>query len=115
MAKGFYPPENLTTNEQINYLANIFTTARRRFTEKLFKNEREHQIPPADGKYKRYTDEVNARMAEMEQRQSQQLSRIEEKTSLIEGVTHMFASFWKHSAVKSEELYPTNKDTKRRK
>jgi hypothetical protein len=83
-------------------------TSRWKFWWQNFINRRNYDgdLPPGITDERRRVDLL--KMAE-------KLDRIEEKTTLIEGVTHMFASFWKHSAVRSEELYPTNKDTKRRK
>ena len=61
-----FPPDNLTTQEEIDYLQNIRTTARRIFVGKLFRDRRKHSIPLPDGMEGRRWDDVNRKLDNIE-------------------------------------------------
>jgi hypothetical protein len=63
---AIFPPENLDTDGEINYLANIRTTARRIFVGRLFKDRRKRQEPLPDGMEGRRWDDVNKKLDNIE-------------------------------------------------
>lgn len=90
-----FPPDNLTTQEEIDYLANIRTTARRIFVGKLFKDRRKHQIPLPDGMEGRRWDDVNKK-----------LDRIADDTGWL---NKLLAGIFKSTAGEVEKKYPSRK------
>jgi hypothetical protein len=91
-----FPPDNLTTDEEISYLTNIRTTARRIFVGKLFKDRRRSQIPLPDGMEGRRWDDFNRKLDKINERNATVDRKTQEREGVIKrGVMQIVKALWK--------------------